>query len=270
MECIICSDPFAVEEAKPVLLACSHTICDSCVLVLKQHNTIVCPVCRENNAIQEPFPLNTVITAILQLQQQTAPKPQHCENCDSKSATVFCHICRCCLCDSCFDTTQVTSTFEKDPPQHARHHQRLFSFACLQVMQGHTKSPIALKQFVLCEAHNNELKHYCVDCSKPLCFECLASECRSHNTHELTAVASQNKQSLRSATQELQAQHEAINERLKQIHERISGKQPQQLELAPPKYRNHCQSQSLSQSQPNSHINQQKPCHPRRKHARLL
>jgi len=146
----------------------------------------------------------------------------------------------------------------------------LLSFACLQVMQGHTKSPIALKQFVLCEAHNNELKHYCVDCSKPLCFECLASECRSHNTHELTAVASQNKQSLRSATQELQAQHEAINERLKQIHERISGKQPQQLELAPPKYRNHCQSQSQSQSQPNSHINQQKPCHPRRKHARLL
>ena len=100
-------------------------------------------------------------------------------------------------------------------------------------MQGHTKSPISLKQFVLCEAHNNELKHYCVDCSKPLCSDCIASKCRSHNTHELTAVASQNKQSLRSATQELQAQHEAINERLKQIHERISGKQPQQLKLAP-------------------------------------
>ena len=100
-------------------------------------------------------------------------------------------------------------------------------------MQGHTKSPIALKQFVLCEAHNNELKHYCVDCSKPLCSDCIASKCRSHNTHELTAAASQNKQSLRSATQELQAQHEAINERLKQIHERISGKQPQQLKLAP-------------------------------------
>jgi DNA anti-recombination protein RmuC len=141
----------------------------------------------------------------------------------------------------------------------------------MQVMQGHTKSPIALKQFVLCEAHNNELKHYCVDCSKPLCFECLASQCRSHNTHELTAVASQNKQSLRSATQELQAQHEAINERLKQIHERISGKQPQQLELAPPIATtvNHNLNHK-SQSQPNSHINQQKPCHPRRKHARLL
>lgn len=122
--CGVCYELYTLQgRAVPILFACSHTLCVSCVNELKQvllqkqpqlQGCVECHVCRQVvRVVEKPQQdqVNAAIVAVLQATQASQQKQQQssttCVNCEEHKASVFCQQCKMELCEECFAAAHV-------------------------------------------------------------------------------------------------------------------------------------------------------------------
>ena len=92
-------------DLTPKLLPCFHSVCAACTIALlkRKASDRRCPICRFEIK-HEQFPLNLVVTGMLEDERRSNSGPRVCSNeCigDDAYATSFCEDCETFLCDAC-------------------------------------------------------------------------------------------------------------------------------------------------------------------------
>ena len=46
LECVVCMEQFDLEERRPLVLPCGHSVCKACCIKLLENKEITCPIDR--------------------------------------------------------------------------------------------------------------------------------------------------------------------------------------------------------------------------------
>mmetsp|Transcript_6149 Transcript_6149/g.17193 ORF Transcript_6149/g.17193 Transcript_6149/m.17193 type:complete len:455 (+) Transcript_6149:70-1434(+) len=182
LRCPVCNDFFN----DPVMLQCTHHLCQAHVEKHAERGQLKCPVCGDSTVLPSGGDLR--IDRVLQLvvdiwrekQQEPPPRngegsparpPPICGFCEEKPATRRCVQCDGVLCDTCERTS---------------HSKGFFKSHNVVDLGGVSASGVGLDDYgrrMLCDEHRDEkLSFYCLDCRKPVCSHCLIlGEHKGHN-----------------------------------------------------------------------------------------
>ena len=105
--CAICEEVYNLEERKPLLLACSHTFCRTCLLQLQSTNSELCPNCRGSWAGHDidSLPVNQELVKSTDeiptaTTVQSTPNQNICDVHDD-AIIAWCKICKVFICFRC-------------------------------------------------------------------------------------------------------------------------------------------------------------------------
>ena len=190
-ECSLCTEIFV----EPKMLPCMHTFCLKCLEQFGTHkrpdDLVSCPVCRQEFSLAHgrfrALPKNLLTERLVDLRRLPIVKPDAaplCQVCfdsgkgktSSSSVEQFCIDCTKTMCKECASTHRtrngscVHRVISIGRRQHPRDSQIMFGRSGTTMFCDHPSGK------------NEPVEVYCLDCSVPLCQNCLLCEHTDH-TH---------------------------------------------------------------------------------------
>lgn len=219
LRCPVCHDYFA----EPVMLQCTHHICNAHIVAsnVGSREHLPCPVCSDVTVVPEGgLRVDRTLQVVVDLWQkdQQAAQPQSgddgeakaapmCGFCEEKPATRHCQQCAGVLCEECEKTSHSKGFFKS---------HNIVDIS--EVGATSSKTPDIASR-MLCDDHPDEkLSFYCLDCRKPVCSHCLIlGEHKGHQQTPIDQAFETGKETLGAWVEKLQQRINGTEELLEQL-----------------------------------------------------
>ena len=183
--CSICHEHYK----EPKILPCCHYYCKNCVSLLAQKagsgKPFSCPECRKDGTLPEggvdSLPTAFFINRMKAIHTKLEKAPvrhisDKCELCTDDKPEAFCQQCEKYICEDCIKSHKKL---------------KVFFDHVVKPLEREEVEDVVVKEpsYQPCKMHAEELlKHYCYDCSCPVCISCTLNAHKDHH-HELCEVA---------------------------------------------------------------------------------
>ncbi|PIK47146.1 hypothetical protein BSL78_15997 [Apostichopus japonicus] len=204
--CPVCLD----QLKEPKQLPCLHRYCKDClkaVIGASQDGSVKCPMCKQDNVVPEngvddfktDFHMKSMLEFII-LQKCFGNKDlKKCISCSKHTVvSAYCFKCREFLCDECYEV-HVKSKMLTD---HQPHSLKLDD---IETKKLTLDKLAALTEDPMCDVHVNEnAKLCCSTCGNlPVCVICTYSKHKDHDLHDVTELATSERELLEPKLAEL-------------------------------------------------------------------
>ena len=179
--CCICSEGYDEAERKPLVLPCSHTFCESCLLQVQATDMKVCPICRSDwseHSVDSFIYIRQLVPSAHITKEVAKRKPNDICGNHAKKNKFWCNLCEISICEHCLkdehkqcdwiseeekteelkkilqEKTQLTRTGLVDFFSHAASENvasRRNVWNLIRKLQVHEKSLLSLEKFISAE-----------------------------------------------------------------------------------------------------------------------